>query len=175
MRQPERAERDEALRISFYKAVAVFVRAFAAIAQDLIEAGYSDADAATLQKAVEFYAEIRSAIKKHSGEELDIKPYEADMRHLLNTYVQADPAADLGELGEMSADRAHHRDRDPRRHCPEAQREGQSLEERHRRGDHQQRPQDHHPRPAHRPSILRGDVETARRPHQEELGGYGSL
>lgn len=24
------------------------------------------------------------------------------MRHLLNTYVQADPAADLGELGEMS-------------------------------------------------------------------------
>src|SRR5260370_6700267 len=41
-------------------------------------------------------------MRKHSGEELDIKPYEADMRHLLNTYVQADPAADLGELGEMS-------------------------------------------------------------------------
>ena len=38
----------------------------------------------------------------HSGEELDIKPYEADMRHLLNTYIQADPAVDLGGLGEMS-------------------------------------------------------------------------
>ena len=88
--------------MSFYKAVAVFVRAFAAIAQDLTEAGYTDAEAAALQKDVEFYGEIRSAIKKHSGEELDIKPYEADMRHLLNTYVQADPAADLGELGEMS-------------------------------------------------------------------------
>jgi type I restriction enzyme R subunit len=92
----------EALRVSFYKAVAVFVRAFAAIAQDLTEAGYTDAEAAALQKDVEFYSEIRSAIKKHSGEELDIKPYEADMRHLLNTYVQADPAGDLGELGEMS-------------------------------------------------------------------------
>ena len=91
----------EALRIAFYKAVAVFVRAFAAIAQDLAEAGYSDADAAALQKEVEFYGEIRSAIKKHSGEELDIKPYEADMRHLLNTYVQADPAADLGELDQI--------------------------------------------------------------------------
>ena len=66
------------------------------------EAGYSDAEAAALQKEVEFYSDIRSAIKKHSGEELDIKPYEADMRHLLNTYIQADPAADLGELGEMS-------------------------------------------------------------------------
>lgn len=92
----------EALRISFYKSVAVFVRAFAAIAQDLVEAGYSDTDAAALQKDVEFYGEIRAAIKKHSGEELDIKPYETDMRHLINTYIQADPAADLGDLGEMS-------------------------------------------------------------------------
>jgi type I restriction enzyme R subunit len=54
------------------------------------------------KKRSSFYSEIRSAIKKHSGEELDIKPYEADRRHLLNTYIQADPAADLGELGEMS-------------------------------------------------------------------------
>ena len=99
---PNALNETEALRISFYKAVATFVRAFAAIAQDLAESGYSDADAAALQKDVEFYGEIRSAIKKHSGEELDIKPYEADMRHLLNTYIQADPAADLGALGELS-------------------------------------------------------------------------
>lgn len=92
----------EAVRVSFYKAVAVYVRAFAAIAQDLTEAGYSDAEAAALQKDVGFYGEIRSAIKRHSGEELDIKPYEADMRHLLNTYIQADPATELGELGDMS-------------------------------------------------------------------------
>ncbi len=92
----------EALRVSFYKAVAIFARAYADLAQNLIEAGYSDAEAAELQKEVEFYAEIRSAIKKHSGEELDIKPFEADMRHLINTYIQADPATELGELGEMS-------------------------------------------------------------------------
>ena len=72
------------------------------MAQDLTEAGYSDPEAAAIQKEVEFYGEIRSAIKKHSGEELDIKPYEADMRHLLNTYVQADSATDLGKLSEMS-------------------------------------------------------------------------
>ncbi len=92
----------EALRVSFYKAVAALVRAFAAIAQDLSEAGYSDAEAATIRQQVEFYGELRSAIKKHSGEELDIKPYEADMRHLINTYIQADPAAGLGTLAEMS-------------------------------------------------------------------------
>ncbi|HNF74424.1 MAG TPA: restriction endonuclease subunit R, partial [Pseudomonadales bacterium] len=36
------------------------------------------------------------------GEELDIKPYEADMRHLINTYIQADAAAGLGQLGDLS-------------------------------------------------------------------------
>ena len=92
----------EALRVSFYKAVATFVRAFAAIAQNLTEAGYSEAQASAVQGEVTLYSDIRSAIKKHSGEELDIKPYESDMRHLLNSYIQADAAADLGALGEMS-------------------------------------------------------------------------
>jgi type I restriction enzyme, R subunit len=92
----------EPLRVSFYKAVARFVRAYADIAQNLTDAGYSDTEVADLQKDVEFYSDIRAAIKKHSGEELDIKPYEADMRHLLNTYVQADPAADLGNLNSLS-------------------------------------------------------------------------
>jgi len=92
----------EPLRISFYKSVATFVRGYADIAQNLTEAGYPDTEAAALQKEVDFYSEVRSAIKKHSGEELDIKPYEADMRHLLNTYVQADPAADMGNLNSLS-------------------------------------------------------------------------
>ena len=99
---PNALNETEALRISFYKAVAVYVRAFAAIAQNLTEAGYSDPETTAIKQEVEFYGEVRSAIKKHSGEELDIKPYETDMRHLLNTYVQADPAADLGTLSEMS-------------------------------------------------------------------------
>lgn len=99
---PQALSDTEPLRISFYKSVAAFVRAFADVAQDLAEAGYSDADAAALQREVDFYSETRSAMKKHSGEELDIKPFEADMRHLLNTYVQADPAAGQGNLDTLS-------------------------------------------------------------------------
>jgi len=99
---PQALTDTEPLRITFYKSVASFVRAYADIAQDLTEAGYSDAEAAALQKEVEFYGDTRAAIKKHSGEELDIKPFEADMRRLLNTYVQADPAADVGNLNSLS-------------------------------------------------------------------------
>ncbi|HXJ14012.1 MAG TPA: type I restriction endonuclease subunit R [Candidatus Limnocylindrales bacterium] len=98
---PNALSETEALRVSFYKSVAILVRAYAAVAQNLNDAGYSDAEAAALEKDVAFYTDTRSAIKKHSGEELDIKPYEADMRHLLNTYVQADPAADLGNLSSL--------------------------------------------------------------------------
>ncbi|WP_374483674.1 type I restriction endonuclease subunit R [Zoogloea sp.] len=99
---PEALNTTEPLRVSFYKAVALFTRAYADMAQNLIEAGYSDAEEGALKREVEFYAEVRAAIKRHSGEELDIKPYEADMRHLINTYIQADHAEVLGELGDIS-------------------------------------------------------------------------
>lgn len=99
---PNALTETEPLRIAFYKATAAFARAYADVATNLGDAGYSDVDSEALRKDVEFYTDIRAAIKKHSGEELDIKPYEADMRHLINTYIQAEPATELGELGKMS-------------------------------------------------------------------------
>jgi type I restriction enzyme R subunit len=99
---PGALDATEALRISFYKAVALFARAYAEIPTHMTEAGYSDAEVAAIKGEVEFYAGIRASIKKHAGEELDIKPFEADMRHLLNTYVQADAASNLGDLGALS-------------------------------------------------------------------------
>ena len=99
---PQALADTEPLRIALYKAVATLVRAYADVAQHLPEAGYAETELEALPKDVEFYGDVRSAIKKHSGEELDIKPYEADMRHLLNTYVQADPAQDLGNLNSLS-------------------------------------------------------------------------
>jgi type I restriction enzyme R subunit len=103
---PDALNETEALRISFYKGVASFVRAYAAVAQNLDEAGYDAATQAAILREVELYTDLRAAIKKHSGEELDIKPYEADMRHLLNTYIQADPAQALGSLSNVSLTQA---------------------------------------------------------------------
>ncbi|WP_439113893.1 type I restriction enzyme subunit R domain-containing protein [Hydrogenophaga sp.] len=92
----------EPLRIAFYKAVAAFVRAYADLAPNLAEAGYGAAEIKAFEEETQFYTELRAAIKNHSGEELDIKPFEADMRHLINTYIQADPADLLGDLSELS-------------------------------------------------------------------------
>ena len=92
----------EPLRIAFYKAVAGFVRAYSDVASNLQEAGYTAAQATAFEAETRFYAEVRAAIKNHAGEELDIKPFEADMRHLINTYIQADPAERLGDLDRLS-------------------------------------------------------------------------
>lgn len=99
---PDALSNTEQLRIAFYKQSATFLRAYAAIAQDLLEAGYSASEIGKLQQETLFFSDLRNAIKKHSGEELDIKLYEADMRHLVNTYIQADQAEDLGDLSALS-------------------------------------------------------------------------
>jgi type I restriction enzyme R subunit len=92
----------EPLRVAFYKATATFLRAYADIAQNLGEAGYSAAEITALAQETQFYSDTRAAVKRHSGEELDIKPFESDMRHLINIYIQADPADDLGNLNSLS-------------------------------------------------------------------------
>lgn len=92
----------EALRVSFYKATATFLRAYAAIQQNLQEAGYLKGDIAALALDATFYSDLRNAVKHYSGEELDIKPYEADMRHLINTYIHADSAQKLGAVDNYS-------------------------------------------------------------------------
>jgi type I restriction enzyme R subunit len=98
---PNALNETEPLRVAYYKAVARFARAYASLAQNLAEAGYTDVEAAAIRREVELYTDLRAAIKRHSGEELDIKPYEADMRHLINTYIQADAAQELGQLGDL--------------------------------------------------------------------------
>ncbi|MDR1519343.1 MAG: HsdR family type I site-specific deoxyribonuclease [Planctomycetota bacterium] len=92
----------EPLRIAFYKATAGFFRAYAAISGNLAEAGYSPSDIAAMEKETVFFAEIRAAVKRHSGEVFDIKPFESDMRHFINTHIQANPSTSLGDTGSLT-------------------------------------------------------------------------
>jgi type I restriction enzyme R subunit len=51
---------------------------------------------------VDFHSNTRNEIKTHSGEELDIKPFEGDMRHLINTYIQAEHVQGQGDLSGLT-------------------------------------------------------------------------
>ena len=83
------AER-EPLRVALYKGVVALVRAYGNIADDLAAAGYDDADIARIKSQQKHYLDVREIIRKASGETLDLKPFEADMRHLIDTYIEAE-------------------------------------------------------------------------------------
>jgi type I restriction enzyme R subunit len=59
------------------------VRAYANIADELDAAGYDAADITRIKHQLDHYLNVREIIRKASGESLDLKAYEADMRHLL--------------------------------------------------------------------------------------------
>jgi type I restriction enzyme R subunit len=80
----------EPLRAALYKGVVALLRAFANIAGELEQAGYTSADIAEIKGRLDHYLNLREIIRKASGETLDLKAYEADMRHLIDTYIEAD-------------------------------------------------------------------------------------
>jgi type I restriction enzyme R subunit len=66
------------------------MRAYAAIANELTDAGYSATDAAKIKAEVRHYEQVRQEVKLGAGENIDYRAYEADMRYLLDTYIRAD-------------------------------------------------------------------------------------
>jgi type I restriction enzyme R subunit len=80
----------EPQRVMLYKGVVALLRAWANVADELEAAGYSEAGALRLRSVVDHYVKLREIVRKASGETLDLKPFEADMRHLLDTYIEAD-------------------------------------------------------------------------------------
>ncbi|PWG03519.1 type I restriction endonuclease subunit R [Sphingosinicella humi] len=95
------AER-EPQRAALYKAVASLVRAFAGIADEMEEAGYSAAEIVAIKKKVQNAVGVRDTIRHASGEVLDLKAYEADMRHLIDTYIEADAPRKISPFDNVS-------------------------------------------------------------------------
>ncbi len=80
----------EPLRAALYKAVVALIRSYANLSDDLEAAGYEPREVERIHQSVKDYANTRDIVRQASNESLDLKAYEADMRHLLDTYVQAD-------------------------------------------------------------------------------------
>lgn len=89
-------------RNSLYKKTVSLIRAYANIKDEMEEVGYNAKAIQTIQQEVAHYSKLRETIKKASGEEIDYKSYEADMRYLIDTYIQADAPKTISPFGEMS-------------------------------------------------------------------------
>jgi type I restriction enzyme, R subunit len=92
----------EPQRAALYKATVALVRAYANIADEMEPAGYSAADIDRIKQQLNHYLNVREIIRKASGETLDLKAYEADMRHLIDTYIEADEPRKVSPFDNMS-------------------------------------------------------------------------
>jgi len=92
----------EALRLSFYQNVARLLRAYANLANEMQEAGYTDEEVESIRAEVAKFERLRYDIKLTSGDLLDMKRFEPAMRHLLDMYVRADGSEVLMDFEELS-------------------------------------------------------------------------
>ena len=93
---------NEPKRVAFYKQVAAFLRAYANLANEMCEAGYSEAEAQEIKAEVDHYEKVRQEIKLASGDYIDLKMYEPAMRHLLDTYIRAEESEQLSGFDDMT-------------------------------------------------------------------------
>ena len=88
-------------REALYKGAVALARAYANIADELDKAGYRPADIVRIKQQLDHYLTVREIVRKASGETLDLKAYEADMRHLIDTYIEADEPRVISPFDNM--------------------------------------------------------------------------
>ena len=106
-REPRRpadppAEELTARRKLLYKLTAELSRAFAALANDLEKAGYSPSQTLHLRQRTKAFEALRQSVQLRSGDKIDLKRYEADMRRLIDLYIQADPSEKVSNLEDYT-------------------------------------------------------------------------
>jgi len=99
---PEDLKANEVKRTSLYKQMVILIRAYANIAADLPAAGYNQQEIDGIKSALDNYLRLREIIRNASGETLDMKPFEADMRFLIDTFIQADDSQRIDPFGNQS-------------------------------------------------------------------------
>jgi type I restriction enzyme R subunit len=92
---------NEPKRISLYKHVAEFVRAFANVANELQEAGYTADEINALKAEVGLFEKIREEVKLASGDYIDLKMYEPAMRHLIDNYIRAEDSRKIASFDDI--------------------------------------------------------------------------
>lgn len=100
----ENSEDDERIgrRDILYALTASLTRSFANCCDKLVSNyGYSDNQVNQLRSDISGYNKIKEMIKLASCDYIDLKPYEADMRYILDTYIRAEDSKVVSELANM--------------------------------------------------------------------------
>lgn len=92
---------NEPKRVALYKLAAAYLRAYANLANEMREAGYSDAQATEIRSEVDHYEKVREEVRLASGDYVDLKMFEPAMRHLLDTYIRAEESEKVSAFDDL--------------------------------------------------------------------------
>ena len=98
----EQLKANEPKRVALYRLAAAFLRAYANLANEMRQAGYSEAEAQQIKAEVDHYEKVRQEVKLASGDYIDLKMYEPAMRHLLDTYIRAEESEQLSAFNDLT-------------------------------------------------------------------------
>ncbi len=100
--QQAECEANATKREAYYKLVGNLVRRYIDLANEMLQAGYTQAEAEQIKKQVEYYNDLKDEIKLKSGDALDLKYYDPAMRQLIDYYVRAEDSEKLVDLADIS-------------------------------------------------------------------------
>ena len=89
------------LREKLYRLVSSLVRAFAEAKPYLVD-DISSGKLNEYDKKVTFYIELKKTIGTASGDFLDLKAYEPDMRKMIDNYITAADAEKIGDFDDLT-------------------------------------------------------------------------
>ncbi len=92
----------EPRRVALYKATISLIRAYANLADEMIDAGYTVAETEKIKTEVKYFENLRKEIQIASGDYIDLKQYEPAMRHLIDSYLGAEESRVLSKFDDLS-------------------------------------------------------------------------
>ncbi len=93
---------NEPRRLALYKESGSFIRAYAVLANEMAEAGYSAKEIEAIKAEVQHYESVRLEVKMASGDYIDMKVYEPSMRHLIDSYIRAEESQKISAFDDLS-------------------------------------------------------------------------
>jgi type I restriction enzyme R subunit len=89
-------------RMALYKSIVEYIRAYANVKADFITAEFTDSEIKRFNNKLDAYLNLREIIRIASGETIDLKAYEADMRFLIDTYIRAEESEVISPFENIS-------------------------------------------------------------------------
>ena len=98
---PAAVAKNEPKRQKLYRWVSTFVRAYASIANEMPQVGYTSQETLAIKKDAVHYQAVKDAVRLAASDQQDLKSYEPDMRQLLDTYIDAGKSERVASFEEM--------------------------------------------------------------------------